>query len=221
MVEQRFINYFEFAGLNPDDGQEKNYYLLEKMHREMAGKPAKKAQVQADILNQAMAVFKDPEKYNDFLRQWQQRQPRTPQAGPGVQPDAGQAPAGPPQKGLKAMLIEIGASAIKNALEHRMNHAQGGLTGLWRDNFGCNLQVQQSGNNIAVVVANGLGYVLSEGRGVINGNKIDYQARDGAGQLGKGELWVSPDGSHIEGQISWYNGFNMLMGSSRVYLVRS
>jgi hypothetical protein len=128
---------------------------------------------------------------------------------------------GLPQKGLKAMLLEMGASAIKSAIENRANPAQAGLTGLWRDNFGCYLQVRQRGNNIAIVVKNGFGYVLSQGTGVIDGNKIVYQARDGVGQFGQGEFWVSPDGTRIEGHISWYSGTNMPTGSSQVVLVRS
>jgi hypothetical protein len=227
MVEERFINFFEFAGLDPAADREKNYELLKKMRLEMTGKKGPKADMETDILDQAKEIFNDQVKYDNYMRRWQEKQPKRPEAGPVNQPEAASTrpSEGLPQKGLKAMLIEIGSNAVKNAvknaIENKMNPASAGLTGVWHDNFGCVLQVRQRGNNIAIVVKNGLGYVLSQGTGVLTGNKIDYQARDGVGQFGKGEFWVSPDGARIEGHISWYSGNSMPTGSSQVVLVRS
>jgi hypothetical protein len=224
MAEERFIDYFDYAELKPSDTREINYERLKKLHIELKDKRSKDAKLAEDNIGKAMAIFSTPQTYEAYRVRWEQRQA-------GQAPTAGQTPsAGPQPKGFKAALLEIGANALKNAIESRANatgpgaNATGpgaGLTGLWRDNMGATLQIRQVGTNISVTVTNGFGQVVAQGRGILNGTRIDYEARDAAGQSGRGVLMVSPDGSRIEGEISWSNGFNMPTGSGRVLLVRA
>lgn len=231
MSDARFINYFDYFEIDPDASREENYRLLAEKRLKLGSGPSGQAKLDAQILDEATAKFYDQGKYEVYRKQWEQRQPGGAETGTRSQPAAGrpetEAAAGSSPKGLKAALLEIGASALKSALERKMSPERAGagpmagLTGAWRDSAGCVLQIQQSGGNIVVVVMNGFGQVVSQGRGVINGSVIDYQARDSAGQFGQGVLRVAPDGSRIEGQITWYNGFNVPTGSGQVYLVRS
>jgi hypothetical protein len=174
-----------------------------------------------------MAIFRSQETYDAYRVRWQQRQLGKAPQGPHDQPAAASASqkpsAGTPPKGFKAALLEIGANALKDAIKNRANATVpgAGLTGIWRDNMGATLQVRQVGANVAITVMNGFGQVVSQGRGVLTGQRIDYEARDAAGQSGRGVLMVSTDGSRIEGEISWSNGFNMPAGSGRVLLVRA
>jgi len=217
MAEERFIDYFDYAELEPSDTREINYERLKKLHVELKDKRSKDAKLAEDNISKAMAIFSTPQTYEAYRIRWEQRQA-------GKVPSASQKPsAGTPPKGFKAALLEIGANVLKDAVERRVN-ATGtgaGLTGTWRDNMGATLQVRQVGANVAVTVMNGFGQVVSQGRGVLTGQRIDYEARDAAGQSGRGVLMVSPDGSRIEGEISWSNGFNMPTGSGRVLLVRA
>jgi hypothetical protein len=245
MAQDRFIDYFEYADLDPAATREANYELLKRTHLELKDKHSKDAELAKDIVTRAMAVFKSQEAYDAYRARWAQRRPGPgaprdqPAAGP---PPAGPAPAGPapagrPAKGFKAALLEIGANALRSALENRAavagtgagaaGHGAGaagagaGLTGTWRDNMGATLQVRQVGADVAITVMNGFGQVVSQGHGILTGTRIEYEARDAAGQSGRGVLMVSSDGHRIEGEITWYNGFGVPAGSGRVLLVRA
>jgi hypothetical protein len=75
MAEEGFIDYFKFAELDSAADRETNYKLLTEMHRKVAHGPSQKARLQTDILSQAMAIFKDPGKYEVYLQRWRQHQP--------------------------------------------------------------------------------------------------------------------------------------------------
>lgn len=227
MAEERFIDYFDYADLDPAATREFNYSRLNKLHIDLKDKHSKDAQLAEEIISKAMAIFRTQEPYDAYRVRWEQRRLGKAPQGPHDQPAAASAgqkpPAGTPPKSFKAALLEIGANVLKNAVESRVNAtgAGAGLTGTWRDNMGATLQVRQVGANVAVTVMNGFGQVVSQGRGILTGQRIDYEARDAAGQSGRGVLMVSPDGRRIEGEISWSNGFNMPAGSGRVLLVRA
>jgi hypothetical protein len=237
MAEDRYIDYFDYAGLDPAETREANYDRLERTHLGLKDKHSKDADLAKEIVTRAMAIFRTQETYDAYRARWAQRQlskpsPRDQQAAAPASPapPSESAPAGSPPKGIKAALLEIGANALRAAIENRAGAAGSrpgaaapgaGLTGTWRDNMGATLQVRQVGASVAITVMNGFGQVVSQGRGTLTDNRIDYEARDAAGQSGRGVLMVSPDGRRIEGEISWSNGFNMPAGSGRVLLVRA
>ena len=96
MAEEGFIDYFEFAGLNPGDSRRKNYDLLVKKHREKANKLSQQAKIDTAILSQAMGIFRDPERYDQYRAQWKQRQSRKADAGVADARRRDSRPAQPP-----------------------------------------------------------------------------------------------------------------------------
>ena len=212
MADERFINYFEFAGLDPGAGRETNYELLRKMYDEMSGKPSEKAKTEARIIDQAMDIFKNEQKYQAYLGRWRQRQAANPQPG-GAQD-------GPPPT-MGATAVSLGLKLLKKALENRMDPARQGMSGRWRDASGCFLMVRRQGGQVVVEGRNGFGYVLFQGQGITAGNQVECQVQNAIGQFGQGRLVLAPDGSHMQGQVDWFNAYGVPVGSSQMYLVRA
>lgn len=231
MAEERFINYFEFAGLDPGASRETNYELLRKMYDEMSGKPSEKAKTEARIIDQAMDIFKNEQKYQAYLGRWRQRQAESPQpgspaqAGSGAQAgsegQAGDSQTGAPPQTMGATAVSLGLKLLKKALENRMDPARQGMSGRWRDVSGCFLMVRQQGGQVMVEGRNGFGYVLFQGQGITAGSQVECQVQNAIGQFGQGRLVLAPDGSHMQGQVDWFNGYGVPVGSSQMYLVRA
>jgi hypothetical protein len=226
VAEERFIDYFIYAGLNPSAPRDANYRLLLQKHRENEPKPSDDAKLYGKVLKQAQVIFNDPVKYDAYRKQYDllKQDNATSGAGAPAPEAAGAAPGSAPQKGLRSVFGEFVSAAVQGYVNNKASPArtgQAGLTGRWHDNAGCFLDIRQAGGSIAVAVMNSFGIVVSRGQGVIRGSTIDYQARDSTGQFGQGVLQISPDGIRLDGEITWYNAYNMPTGSGRVSFVRS
>lgn len=93
------------------------------------------------------------------------------------------------------------------------------LSGMWYDAFGGRYRIQQFESRIEVQGLNTFGQVIMVGQGVIQGDNIQYEARNMAGQNGRGVFTISPDGMKIEGNISWWN-YNIPAGTFYIQFFR-
>ena len=89
MAEDLFIDYFEFAGLDPNRSREENCQVLNKMKLELNSKRSAKAQTQKEILTEAAAIFDNEETYTRYRAEWEQRHVSRPDPGAGGQPGLG------------------------------------------------------------------------------------------------------------------------------------
>ena len=218
MAEDLFINYFEFAGLDPNRSREENCQVLNKMKLELNSKRSAKAQTQKEILTEAAAIFDNEETYTRYRAEWEQRHVSRPDPGAGGQPAsaASGTPAGPRPAGVRSLL----AKALTNYIENKVNQPLPNVAGRWRDSSGAFLQLQQNGTAITGVLTDAWGNTVAQGQGSISGHTITYAAAYANGQGGQGRLVVSPDGNAIQGQLA----FSMLgtpMGMTNVLLVRA
>jgi len=90
---------------------------------------------------------------------------------------------------------------------------------MWYDAFGGRYRIQQLGNSVEVQGLDPYGQVVMVGKGVIQENNLQYEARNMAGQIGRGLFTVSPDGMKIEGNISWWN-YNTPAGTFYIQFFR-
>src|ERR1022692_2843672 len=110
MAEERFIDYFDYADLDPAATREFNYSRLNKLHIDLKDKHSKDAQLAEEIISKAMAIFRTQEPYDAYRVRWEQRRLGKAPQGPHEQPAAASAgqkpPAGTPPKSFKAALLE-------------------------------------------------------------------------------------------------------------------
>lgn len=233
MVE-RFVDYFEVGGLDPNASRAVNYEAIVKAHRIAATKQGRRGKTDEFLLNEAMEIFKDPDKYEEYRELWEQRRQKPPDAEPDSKSDTDEPErAAIPEGGFWSALGSVAVKGIEAYLENKRSVGAGHaeeqrrpalradtLTGTWRDAMGNPFHVQQNGRMIAVQGTDAYGNVVVEGRGTLSGRTIQYEARNAGGQTGRGVFTVSRDGHVIDGQISWWQ-FNMPAGMFHVRLVRS
>jgi hypothetical protein len=236
MAEDLYINYFEFAGLDPGRSREDNCKVLVQKHSAMHGMRSVEATRNQEILKAAIAIFSNEERYASYRAEWEQRSSRkpepareSPQNPVNPEPSADVRP-----KRLGSLVLEALANAARKGLENAVqqqvpqNQAQSTaspamvqVAGRWRENStGYWMQVQQNGPTIATTVVDGWGNPVSQGRGMVSGQMIQYAARNMLGQDEQGRLGVSPDGMAIQGQIS-FSMFGMPVGARIILFVRA
>jgi hypothetical protein len=234
---ERFVDYFELGELEPDDSRQENYDRLVEAHREAAKKRGTRGRTDAALLTEAMEIFRDEDKYARYRAMWERRQHKDeePEREATREPEARAEPMGTSQK--DSFLSVLGSAALKGLqsyLETKQSQqpdqterlpqsdrvTSSSLTGVWRDGGGNTFQVEQSGNVIAVQGRDIFGNVVLDGRGVLTGRVIQYEARNAMGQTGRGVFKVSRNGQVIEGQVAWWH-FNAPVGAARIRLVRS
>jgi hypothetical protein len=229
MAGDLFINYFEFAGLDPSWSREKSSKVLHKMSLELTSKRSAKAQTQRRILDDAMAIFDDPDAYAKYRAEWEQRQPggsepRRDSEPPPVNPERSTEPQPEGFRSLLAKLlttyIEAKASQERPHIGAKASQELPQLAGRWRDSSGYWVHVQQDGAAISAVTTDAWGNPVSQGQGTIKGRTITYMARSPNGQVGQGKLTMSPDGNTIQGQMT-ISMLSTPMGMLNVLLVRA
>ena len=225
----KFVDYYEVCGLNPDKSREDNYADLLEMHHQAGRKRGADAELELLQLNKAMSIFKNEAPYREFRVEWEQRRRARPQAT--GESETSQGVEGASQGSFWSVLGKVALKGIETYLENKQSEATqpaqpsprsglgSSLSGWWRDSAGNAFHLQHSGNVITVQGVDGYGTVIVEGQGIINGRSIQYQARNLAGQVGRGVFTLSNDGMVIDGQITWWH-FNMPTGTFQVRLFR-
>jgi hypothetical protein len=236
MAADLFINYFEFAGLDPGRSREDNCKLLNQKLSSMHGMRSAEATRNKEILKAAIAIFNNEERYASYRAEWEQRSQRKPEPARESprNPVNPEPSADARQKGFGSLVFEALANAARKGLENAAQQqvpqnqaripANPGiiqLAGRWRENStGYWMQVQQNGPTIATSVVDSWGNPISQGRGMISGGMIQYTARNMLGQDEEGRLGVSADGTAIQGQIS-FSVFGMPVDARIVLFVRA
>jgi hypothetical protein len=229
MAGDLFIDYFEFAGLDPSGSREENSQLLLQMSHDMISRRSPKAQTRRRILDEAMAIFDDPQAYAKYRAEWEQRQSREPEPALDSEPAAvnTERPPEPQPEGFRSLLarflttyIEAKASQERPHIGAKASQERPQLAGRWRDSSGYWVHVQQNGAAITAVTTDAWGNPVSQGQGTINGRTITYMASSPNGQVGQGSLTMSPDGNTIQGQMA-ISMFGTPMGMLNVLLVRA
>jgi hypothetical protein len=217
MAGDLFINYYEFAGLDPSQSREENSQVLRQMNLELTSKRSTKAQTQRRILDEAMAIFDNPEAYEKYRAEWEQRQSRRPEPGRDSQPAAvnPERQPGPQPEGFGSLIAKV----LTTYIERKASQELPQVAGRWRDNSGYWVHVQQNGAAITAVTTDAWGNPVSQGQGAIKGRTITYTASSPNGQVGQGNLTVTPDGNTIKGRMA-ISMFGMPMGMLNVLLVR-
>jgi hypothetical protein len=237
-MSEQFVDYFEACGLNPSDRREDNYKLLLKAHLKAKDKRGRAGKMEELLLSEAMRIFNEPNRYDEYRAVWERRRQKRPDTTPDKRPQPDTSESGPQetdgaQEGFWSVLGKVALKGIEYYMENKRSQEapqsqeatpqrQGlgsSLSGVWRDSAGNPTYVQQSGNVVAVKALDGYGRVFSEGRGIIRGRTIEYEGQNLTGQVGRGVFALSGDGTLIDGQISWWH-FNMPVGTFHVCLFR-
>jgi hypothetical protein len=194
-----FIDYFELGGLDPDATRKANYGKLKEKHAEASTQRSNQARLKAMMLSEAMDVFKHEEKYAEYRALWERRQHRAPvESTSDSVPDTETRPPG-----LGSLLGSLAARGIQSYLENRRS-APPSLAGVWRDQTGTVVRVEQLGNRLEILATDVFGRIQSQGVGTLIGQEIRYQARNPAGQVGNGVFRVNREGTVIEGTVTWF-----------------
>jgi hypothetical protein len=237
-MSEQFVDYFEACGLNPRDSREDNYKLLLKAHLKAKDKRGRAGKMEELLLSEAMRIFNEPNRYDEYRAVWERRRQKSPDTTTENTPQPNTGKSGPQetdgaQEGFWSLLGKVALKGIEYYVENKrsqealqpqeaVSQHQGlgaSLSGVWHDSTGNPTYVQQSGNVVAVKTLDGYGRVVSEGRGIIKGRTIEFEAQNLMGQVGRGVFALSGDGMVIEGQISWWH-FNMPVGTFHARLFR-
>jgi hypothetical protein len=236
-MDEKFVDYFEVCGLDPQKSRRENYEDLRKMHHKAGMKSGPAGELEELLLSQAMSIFIDESRYQEFLAEHNRRRKKSEKADQQVKDNTSgdvQQETDVPQEDFWSVLGKVALKGIESYLENKQPQTEqqsgqprtqrqglgNSLSGLWRDSgSGGQFRIQQYGNTIRVQGLDGYGQVVVEGQGLISGRTIQYEARNAAGQVGRGEFSISRDVMRIEGNISWWN-YNMLAGTFYIRLLR-
>jgi hypothetical protein len=219
MSGDQFIDYFTFAGLDPDRPPGENVQVLNQKIFDMREKQSNQANMQRDIMREAATVFNDPDAYARYRAEWEQRRAGGPQPGPdNGQRASPEAPPRPPQQSVR--LGSLLAKVVTTYLENKASQPVPQVAGRWRDNLGGWVQFQQNGTAVRALLTDSFNNPTSEGQGAIKGRTIHFTASSPDGRMGQGKLTVSPDGNTIGGRMV-YSRFGMPMGMQDVVLIRA
>jgi hypothetical protein len=234
-MRQRFVDYFELGGLDPDSPREKNYKRLVEEHRKGSTRRSDRGRTDQLLLTEAMAVFGDPVKYREYRAAWEQRQHRDETEIPSPPPADDQPPSTEPAKGnLWSVLGSAALKAVSTYVENKQRTAadpaqqlprqgdssRSSLTGLWRDALGVAIYIEQRGNRIALQQRDAFGNVVFAGEGVVARRTIQFVGGNAMGHVAQGVLQVERNGQVINGHLTW-SQFNVPFQIRPVVLRRS
>jgi hypothetical protein len=198
-MARSFVDYFELGDLDPEASREANYHKLTERHAKASTQKGKEGKRNMPLLSEAMEVFNNEKTYAEYRAVWERRRHREPEPEP-VETTSDTEPHRP---GLGSLLGSLAAKGLQAYLENRTS-APASLSGVWRDQTGTVVRVEQLGNRLEILATDTFGRIQSQGVGRLTGQEIRYQARNPAGQVGNGVFRVNREGTVIEGTVTWF-----------------
>jgi hypothetical protein len=225
-----FIDYFELGELDPDLPRETNYQRLKAAHDKARVKRGHRGAIETGLLTEAMKIFNDQAGYARYRATWEQRRHDARPPEPAVEPPEPAAQEKQEQnvwsvlgtlaaKGLKTYLETKQAQDGQQSTPRRLDSASS-LSGVWRDNAGNLVHIEQNDSYLRVNGTDGFGQPVFAGEGQLRGRRIDYAGRNAVGQISRGVLEVSRNGKVIAGRLVW-SQFNFPVGMTMVRLERA